>query len=89
MLNNLEEEPLLFYKGYYSNIQFEEDIIYGHVLFINDSIFWQAEHFEDVLNEFRSTVEDYLDTCKSLGKEPNKTNFNISFNRKELENMDL
>lgn len=77
----------LLYKGYYGSVQYEEEsaTFWGHVLFINDSITYECP--ENILFAFKDAVDDYLETCARLGKEPNKTDFNIVFTDKELESI--
>ena len=81
----MQNEVCLFYKGYFGSIQSDEDIFYGHILYIDDSISYEAEDIKSIIGAFESVVDDYLNTCTEIGKEPNKTDFNIAFNTKELE----
>lgn len=82
------DEPYLYYKGYIGSVQFDEDTIYGHLLFIDDSVSYEADNTSSIVNEFRSCVDDYIATCTKIGKEPNKVDFKILFNSKELQGQE-
>lgn len=77
----------LLYKGYYGSVQYDEEsaIFFGHILFINDLVTYECP--ENILFAFKDAVDNYLETCAKIGKEPNKTNFDIKFTDKELESI--
>ena len=64
----------LKYKGYLGSIEpsVEDNCLYGKILFINDLITYEAETVSELEKEFRAAVDDYLETCKALGREPQK-----------------
>ena len=45
---------------------------YGHILYIKDLITAMAENVGLIAFEARGAIDDYIDTCKELGVEPNK-----------------
>jgi predicted HicB family RNase H-like nuclease len=63
------------YKGYIGSIMAsaEDQCLYGKILFINDLITYEAETVADLKIAFEDAVEDYLETCKKLGKKPQQT----------------
>jgi len=65
----------LEHKGYIATIQFSADdrAFFGKIEAINDLITFEADNVKDLESRFVTAVEDYLDTCKELGKEPDKT----------------
>lgn len=69
MKNNLE------YKGYLGTVEFSADdkVFCGKIQGINDLILFEGESIPELENSFKESVDDYLDTCKKLGKEPHKT----------------
>lgn len=69
------------YKGYLASIDFsiEDECLVGRIEHIRDSIVFGADTLPELIEEFHSSVDDYLDTCKRLGKEPDKP-FKGSFN---------
>lgn len=71
----------LEYKGYLGTVDFSADdkVFFGKIQGINDLILFEGESVSELENSFRESVEDYLETCKEIGKEPNKT-FKGSFN---------
>lgn len=78
----MKNENTLKYKGYIGscNICLESNTIHGKIEFINDLVTFEAEGVQDLKDEFIAAVDDYLETCKQLGKEPNKTlsgSFNV------------
>jgi predicted HicB family RNase H-like nuclease len=66
---------ILEYKGYYANLHFssEDEVFYGKLLGIDDLVNFEGASVKELKKAFHEAVEDYLETCKELGKEPNKT----------------
>ena len=52
--------------------QENEETWYGHILHIKDLITAQTENGLTIAYEARDAINDYIDTCKELGVEPNK-----------------
>jgi predicted HicB family RNase H-like nuclease len=70
------------YKGYLGSaeVDTEADVLVGKLLFIKDTITFSATSPAGLQNAFREAVDEYLDTCKELGDEPDqpcKGSFNI------------
>lgn len=70
------------YKGYVGSVEFSEvdGIFYGKVLGIRSLISYEGECAKELLDDFHSAVDSYLETCKAEGKEPEvafKGSFNI------------
>jgi predicted HicB family RNase H-like nuclease len=65
---------ILQYKEYYASIHFsaEDEVFYGKILGINDLVSFEGSSVKELKKSFREAVEDYLETCKALNKEPNK-----------------
>ena len=72
---------LLIYNGYYASIHFssEDEVFYGKLLGIDDLVNFEGSSVNELQKAFKEAVDDYLETCKELGKEPNKT-YKGSFN---------
>lgn len=72
---------LFQYNGYYGDAHCDtrEQILHGKIQFINDLVTYEAETIESLETEFRVAVEDYLETCNQLNKQPDKP-FKGSFN---------
>lgn len=72
---------IIQYKGYLSKIEFDtEDLVLrGKIEGINDLITFETNDILRVEEEFKNAVEDYLEFCKEVGKEPEKE-YKGSFN---------
>lgn len=75
-------KSLMEYGGYHARVEFdcEDQIFVGHVLGINDSLNFHGKTVEELINAMRDSIENYLDYCKQIGKEPEreyKGTFNI------------
>ena len=72
---------ILQYKGYYASVHFsaEDDVFYGKLLGIDDLVNFEGDSVKQLKKAFHEAVDDYLETCEELGKEPNKT-YKGSFN---------
>jgi predicted HicB family RNase H-like nuclease len=65
---------LLRYKGYSTRPEYsaEDHVFYGKILGINDLVDFQSENAKELENEFHKAVDDYLDFCQEVGKEPER-----------------
>ena len=72
---------LLTYKGYCAKPEYshEDGILFGKIEGIADLVTFESESAAEIEKEFREAVDDYLETCRALGKEPEKT-YKGSFN---------
>ena len=71
----------LKYKGYFGTIDFSlsDNTLFGKIMGIDDLVTYEAETLANLKTSFIEAVDDYLDTCKEIGKKPNK-NFSGVFN---------
>ena len=70
------------YKGFWGSceVSFEDGVLHGKIECINDLVTYEATTPVELTKAFHESVEDYLETCEMLNKEPNKTmsgSFNI------------
>lgn len=72
---------MLEYKGYHASIEFDADdkIFVGEVFGIVDSLNFHGETVEELETMFHQCIDNYLDICLKVGKEPDKE-FKGSFN---------
>lgn len=65
---------LLEYKGYHTKIEFDcEDLVLrGKIEGIKDLVNFESTDISTVEEEFHAAVDDYLEFCKEVGKEPDK-----------------
>ena len=78
----------LEYNGYLGTVEFsaEDKVFFGKIQGINDLVLFEGESVSELENSFREAVDDYLETCEEIGKEPNKT-FRGSFNVRVDKNV--
>jgi len=69
------------YKGYKGSIDcsIDDACLYGKVLFIEDVISYEGSTITELKKAFEESLDDYLATCKEVGKDPDKS-FAGSFN---------
>jgi len=69
------------YKNFVGSaeISFDDNCLHGKILFINDLVTYQAKSTLDLKKEFEIAVDDYIETCDSLGIEPQRS-FSGTFN---------
>lgn len=72
---------VLEYKGYSGSVEFsaDDDIFFGKINGIRDVVTFEADSVAKLKKAFKEAVEDYLETCKRLGKDADKE-FKGSFN---------
>lgn len=72
---------ILEYKGYYGSVEFSssDKVFYGKVIGINDLVSFEGNTVRKLEKSFCEMVDDYIQTCKQLGKQPKKT-YKGSFN---------
>lgn len=65
---------ILEYKGYHTTIEFDTQtyVLRGKIEGINDFVNFESSDPKKIEQEFHSAVDDYLDFCKEVGKEPDK-----------------
>lgn len=63
------------YKNFIGSaeIDIESNLCVGKLLFINDLVTYQSSNPADLKAEFEAAVDDYLDTCREVGKIPEKS----------------
>ena len=45
----------------------------GRILFIDDAVTYESQTIQGLQGEFEAAVDDYVDTCREIGKEPQKS----------------
>jgi predicted HicB family RNase H-like nuclease len=75
MKNTLE------YKGYTGSVEFsaDDDVFFGKITGIRDVVTFEANSVASLKRAFKEAVEDYIETCKTMDKDPDKE-FKGSFN---------
>ena len=77
----MRKNKLLKYKEYLGSVDFDlaSGVLYGKIQCINDTVTYEAETLPELKTEFEAAVDDYLETCDVIGKEPQRT-YSGSFN---------
>ena len=62
------------YKGYEgtAEVSVEDGVCHGKILFIQDLVTYEAETVGQLEMEFHAAVDDYLQSCQDIGKNPDK-----------------
>ncbi len=62
------------YKGYIGQFEYEpdDDLFHGQVLGIRDVVHFCGASVQELKQALQDSVEDYLEACKSAGKNPEK-----------------
>ncbi len=72
---------ILKYKSYEGSAELDmvRGVCRGKVLFITDLVTYEAAFPKELQKEFEAAVNDYIETCELVGKEPSQP-FKGSFN---------
>ena len=62
------------HKGFAARVEYSEEdgCFVGHIAGIRDVIGFHGDSVAELRAAFKEAVDDYLETCKKLGKQPNK-----------------
>jgi predicted HicB family RNase H-like nuclease len=76
---------LMEYNGYKGIVEFsaEDQVFFGKIFGITDLITFEGDSVKALEKAFHEAVDDYIQTCKEEGKEPErvyKGSFNIRIN---------
>ena len=65
---------MMNYKGYAARVEFDQDagVLHGEVADITDVVTFEAESVHDLEREFHVSVDEYLEFCRELGREPER-----------------
>ena len=63
---------IISYKDYTGTVNFSEEdmVFYGKVVGITDSISFEGDMVESLVEDFHDAVDEYLEFCRENGKEP-------------------
>ena len=76
---------ILEYKGYHTKIEFDMETctLRGKIEGINDLVNFESSDTSKIEKEFHDAVDDYLEFCEEVGKDPDKEYrgvFNVRIN---------
>ncbi|RYC51047.1 type II toxin-antitoxin system HicB family antitoxin [Flagellimonas olearia] len=68
MADNLE------HKGYFGSVEYSsgDGVLHGKIIGISDLVTYEGGSVKELKEAFEGSVDDYLETCRELGKEPDK-----------------
>jgi len=85
-----QKEKLLekHYKDYIGSVFFSEEdgVFHGKIIGLTDSISFEGESVKSLTEDFRNAVDEYLEFCAGVGKQPEKSSFTVKISP-ELYNM--
>lgn len=63
---------ILEHMGYHGTVEVDMDrgVLHGKILFIADLVTYTAQAPNELKQEFEAAINDYLQTCAELGREP-------------------
>ena len=66
---------ILKHKDFIGSVQFSsaDDIFYGKITGIDDLVSFEGESVKELKSAFVEAVEEYIELCRSLGKDPFKS----------------
>lgn len=69
------------YKGYIATVHYsaDDDVFYGKITGINDLVTFEGKSVKELKAAFKEAADDYIQTCKELGK-PTEKSYKGSFN---------
>ncbi|PWE58128.1 toxin-antitoxin system HicB family antitoxin [Metarhizobium album] len=64
----------LSYKGYSARIEFdaEDELFFGRLAGVSDVVGFHGDSVGNLKQAFHEAVDDYIETCRKLGKPPQK-----------------
>ena len=65
---------LMHYKGYEgtAEVDLARRVCRGRILFIDDLVTYESRTPDRLQREFEAAVDDYIETCVEVGKEPQR-----------------
>lgn len=62
------------YKGYSARIEYDDEdgIMTGQIAGLRDGVGFHADGVEELKEAFHEAVDDYVEACAKIGKEPQK-----------------
>ena len=65
---------MMEYKGYHATFNYdaEDNLLIGKVHGLSDSLNFHGSSIEELTSMFHQSVDNYLDICKKIGKNPEK-----------------
>jgi len=77
----MSSKNYLHYKGYTGSVEFSEidSVFHGKIIGIKSLISFEGDSVNNLIEDFHSAVDEYIEFCAEIGKQPEKP-FKGSFN---------
>ena len=80
-------KDVIKYKNFMATIHFnaDDEVFHGKIAGINDLITLEGQSVQELKKAMKDAVEDYLEICRKLDKDPHKSfkgSFNVRINPK-------
>nr|WP_320132343.1 type II toxin-antitoxin system HicB family antitoxin [uncultured Holophaga sp.] len=65
---------IMTYKNFEGTVEVDMEtyVCRGKILFIKDLVTYESDSIRGIESEFHAAVDDYIETCKELGRKPQK-----------------
>ena len=65
---------MMEYKGYHAKIEYspEDETFVGRVFGVADTLVFDGQSIEELRTMFHASIDDYLELCREIGKEPDR-----------------
>lgn len=65
---------IIKYNGYYAKVEYSaaDNVLHGKIEGITDLVTFQCDNVNEIKSAFEEAVDDYLEICMEVGKEPEK-----------------
>ena len=62
----------IIYKDFIATIHYStiDEVFFGKIEGINDLVTFEGENVKDLKKAFEEALDDYIELCKEVGKEP-------------------
>ena len=66
---------VLEYRDYLGSVEYSspDEIFYGRIIGISDRITYDGDSVKNLKSAFQEAVDDYIESCAEVGKEPEPT----------------
>ena len=68
----MNDNNIMTYRGYSARVEYgdADGCFFGRVMGIRDIVSFEGESVAELRKDFENAVDDYLETCKEIGKSP-------------------
>lgn len=65
---------MMEYRGYHAKVEYspEDETFVGQVFGVADTLVFDGRSIEELQTMFHSSIDDYLELCREIGKEPDR-----------------